>query len=112
MKGTIKSKEDVERLFSQGRRSTSSSMTILVCENEVETIGRCAFIAGKKLGPAPFRSRCKRVMREVARSLGAPWKGFDVAFLARKPVAYKRHEEIVEQTRKGLLKLGVMDERR
>lgn len=112
MKGTIKSKEDVERLFSQGRRSTSSSMTILVCENEAGTIGRYAFIAGKKLGPAPFRSRCKRVMREVARSLGAPWEGFDVAFLARKPVAYKRHEEIVEQARKSLLKLGVMDEPR
>lgn len=112
MKGTIKSKEDVERLFSQGRRSTSSSMTILVCENEAGTTGRCAFIAGKKLGPAPFRSRCKRIMREVARNLGAPWEGFDIAFLARKPVAYKGHEEIVEQARKSLIKLGVVDERR
>lgn len=110
MKGTIKSKEDVERLFSQGRRSTSSSMTIIVCESESPNLGRCAFIAGKKLGPAPFRSRCKRVMREVARELGSPWEGYDVVFLARKPVAHENHDEVIRQARKNLTKMGVIHE--
>lgn len=53
MKGTIKSKEDVERLFSQGRRSTSSSMTILVCENEAGTIGDVLLLLAKSLVPLP-----------------------------------------------------------
>lgn len=110
MRGTIKSKEDVERLFSKGRRSTSSSMTIIVCDSESPEIGRCAFIAGKKLGPAPFRSRCKRVMRELARTLGAPWKGYDVVFLARRGVAYGNHDELVGQARKNLVKVGVLHE--
>ncbi len=110
MKGTIKSKEDVERLFSQGRRSTSSSMTIIMCKSDVSDLGRCAFIAGKKLGCAPLRSRCKRVMREVARELGAPWKGYDVVFLARKGVAREGHEEVAKQARRSLVKLGVINE--
>ncbi|MEI3376941.1 MAG: ribonuclease P protein component [Coriobacteriales bacterium] len=111
MKGTIKSKEDVERLFSQGRRSTSSSMSIIVGKSGSPNLGRCAFIAGKKLGPAPFRSRCKRVMREVARSLGAPWNGYDIVFLARKSVAYEDHEEVARQARKCLAKMGIIDDR-
>ena len=111
MKGTIKSKEDVERLFSRGRRSTSSFMTILVRENTSSIQGRCAFIAGKKLGTAPLRNRCKRVMREVARNIGAPFEGYDIAFVAKKKVAFEKHEEIMRQARRSLAKLGVMDER-
>lgn len=111
MKGTIKSKEDVERLFSQGRRSTSSSMTIIVAERNNPDNGRCAFIAGKKLGNAPFRSRCKRVMRALAKDLGAPWDGYDVVFLARRGVAFGEHDELVSQARTLLAKLGVVNER-
>lgn len=111
MRGTIKSKEDVERLFSTGRRSISSSMTIIMCESDTSDLGRCAFIAGKKLGCAPLRSRCKRVMREVARELGAPWKGYDIVFLARKGVAHEDHEEVIRQVKRSLAKLGVVDER-
>lgn len=110
MKGTIKSKEDVERLFSRGGRSTSSFMTILVRENTSSIQGRCAFIAGKKLGTAPLRNRCKRVMREVARNIGAPFEGYDIAFVAKKKVAFEKHEEIMRQARRSLAKLGVMDE--
>ena len=96
MKGTIKSKEDVERLFSRGNTSSIQ--------------GRCAFIAGKKLGTAPLRNRCKRVMREVARNIGAPFEGYDIAFVAKKKVAFEKHEEIMRQARRSLAKLGVMDE--
>lgn len=108
MKGTIKSKEDVERLFQTGRRSSSSIMTVLVLENEDAPDGRCAFIAGKKLGCAPVRNRCKRVMRELARALGAPWKGYDVAFIARSRIAHEKHEKALAQTSKLLSKLGVL----
>lgn len=111
MRSTIKSKKDVERLFSRGRRSTSSSMTVLVGKSDTPNVGRCAFIAGKKLGSAPLRSRCKRVMREVARELGAPWRGYDVVFLARKSVAYENHDEVVRQAKKNLARLGIVDER-
>lgn len=111
MKGTIKSKEDVERLFSQGRRSTSSSMTIIVAKGSNPNRGRCAFIAGKKLGNAPFRSRCKRVMRVLAKDLGAPWNGYDVIFLARRGVAFGTRDELTSQAQNLLVKLGVVDER-
>lgn len=109
MKGTIKSKDDVERLFRKGRRSSSYLMTVLSAPaSEIDGLGRCAFIAGKKLGPAPVRNRCKRVMRHVAAELGAPWVGYDVAFIAHRGVATASHEECVEAMRKLLQKAGIL----
>lgn len=108
MRGTIKSKEDIERLFQAGRRSSSSSLTIIALENPASKKGRCAFIAGKKLGNAPFRNRCKRVLRQTAQNLNAPFEGFDVVFMARRSAATKDHEKIEQEARFLLSKLKVM----
>lgn len=84
-------------------------MTILASPvpDSVAQQGRCAFVAGKKLGVAPFRNRCKRVMREAARGLGAPWSGYDVVFNARRKVAVAPHDQLVRVMRKQLAELGV-----
>lgn len=76
--------------------------SVLLLPNENNQWGRCAFIAGKKLGTAPVRSRCKRVMRAAARELGAPWSGYDVVFIARRRVSYAPHDAVVAQFRKML----------
>lgn len=109
MKGTIKSKDEMERLFRTGRRSSSYLMAIIVSvEDAPVEEGRCAFVAGKKLGKAPLRSRCKRVMREASRELGAPWEGVDVVFIARRRIAHARHGKVLAQMRKQLGELGVL----
>lgn len=110
MRGTIKKKEDIERLFQSGRRSSSSSMTIIVLENSEQEKGRCAFIAGKKLGNAPFRNRCKRVLRQAARNIGAPIPGYDIVFMARRSAATKDHEKIEAEAKRLLGKLRIIDE--
>lgn len=111
MKGTVKSKDDMERLFREGRRSSSYLMTVLVMPSPTanDGIGRCGFIAGKKLGVAPLRSRCKRVMREVARELGGPWNGYDVVFIAKRKAATANHQKLVKDARRQLEGLGVLN---
>lgn len=108
MRGTIKSKDEMERLFREGRRSSSYMLSVLVLPSP-RPQGRCAFVAGKKLGPAPVRNRCKRVMREVARELGSPWEGHDVVFVARRKVATARHEKVCAEARRQLSKVGVLE---
>ena len=107
MKATIKSKSDIERLFEKGRRSSSYSFIIIEYKNMKEDGGRCAFIAGKKLGCAPLRSRCKRVMREIARELGGPWDGHDVIFIARKSVATGDYRKLLSKAKGQLKELGI-----
>lgn len=100
----------MERLFREGRRSSSYLLTVLSVDGAcAEGRGRCAFIAGKKLGPAPLRNRCKRVMRECARELEAPWVGHDVAFVARRKIATAPHENVVKAMKKQLADLGVVE---
>ena len=82
--------------------------SMLVLPGEANQRGRCAFIAVKKLGVAPVRSRCKRVMRAVAQELGAPWSGYDVVFIARRRVSYAPHDAVVAQFRKMLEEQGVL----
>lgn len=110
MKGTIKSKDEMERLFRAGRRSSSYLMAVIVSpEVSPAESGRCAFVAGKKLGKAPLRARCKRVMRATSRELGAPWDGTDVVFVARRKIAHARHDKVLAQMRKQLQELGVLE---
>ena len=106
MKGTVKSKEDVERLFRKGRRSSSYLMMVLCIDTD--TPGRMAFIAGKKLGCAPVRNRCKRVLRAAARELGGPWEGRDIAFIARRKVAFSDYDAVVASMRKQLEGVDVL----
>lgn len=108
MKGTIKRKEDIERLFQTGRRSSSFFVTVIEIANDDSSLGRCAFIAGKRLGSAPVRSRCKRVMREVAREIGAPWQGHDIVFIARRKLISARHDDLVKRIEKQLQELDVV----
>ena len=55
MRGTVKSKDDMERLFREGRRSSSYLMNVIVAPAAgTNPQGRWAFIAGKKLGVVPI----------------------------------------------------------
>ena len=106
MKGTVKAKDQVERLFQRGRRSSSYLVTVIALDRKDEA-GRCAYIAGKKIGSAPVRNRCKRVLREAAREIGAPWEGKDVAFVARRAVAHEERGKLIRVLVKQLGEVGI-----
>ena len=97
MKGTIKSSEEISELFKTGKRVDHRALIALIAEtnNKRGLSGRVAFIAGKKLGSAPQRSRAKRVLREAARRKGAPWEGFDVVLIAKNTTLTASFQEIL-----------------
>ena len=97
MKGTIKAKDDVEKVFSHGTRVNTKYVLLIIDKQPLERglNGRVAFIAGKKLGSAPKRSYSKRVMRHAAQLIGAPWSGYDVIFVAKKPILNCNFKKLV-----------------
>ena len=99
----------MERLFREGRRSSSYLLNVLLLPSPSgdANVGRMGFIAGKKLGDAPYRCRCKRVMRAAAAELGGPWPGLDVVFVARHKVGRANHDKVLKEMRKCLDGLGV-----
>ena len=82
---TLTSPREIDALFRSGRRGSTRLLVVLVSPTSAaaDPRGGVVFIAGKKLGGAVVRNRCKRVMREAVRRAGGPWPGRDVAVIAR-----------------------------
>ncbi len=81
---TIKSKQEFETVFSQGRRYSHPLVRMTVLRGGEGNQGRIAFVAAKRLGNAVFRNRCKRVLREAARSSELPARGADIILFATR----------------------------
>ena len=80
---TIKSRQDFERAFTQGKRFNHPLIRMVICESISEgDPGRVAFAAAKRLGNAVFRNRSKRVLREAARACGLPAANKEIILFA------------------------------
>ena len=80
---TIKSKQDFEQVFTQGKRFNHPLVRMIVCRSlEGGGAGRVAFAAPKRIGNAVVRNRSKRVLREAAHALEFPLKGYDIILFA------------------------------
>ena len=103
---TIKSRQEFESVFRQGRRFNSKLVRTSVLRDEEGDLGRVAFVAPKRLGNAVFRNRCKRVLREAARSCELPRDGFDVILFATGKTATSTPDEVAQSLRVLLKKAG------
>lgn len=110
MKSTIKAGTEISSLFAHGKRFSTPFFTIIVLkqQSQHDLDGRVAFIAGKKSGNAVWRNGAKRRMREIARSYGAPWEGYDVVFLARNPILKASYSKVSNACEKALSKAGLL----
>ena len=108
MKNTIKSNLEVNSIFAEAQRSVQE--TVIVMDNdelpERGSRGRVAYIAGKRLGAAPKRSRAKRVMREAAKKEGAPWPGRRVVLIARERLLSSNISAVQRDIAKALKQLA------
>jgi ribonuclease P protein component len=106
---TLKSPGEIDDLFRSGRRGSTELILVLSLRTPEQRgpEGRVVFVAGKKLGGAVMRNRCKRVLRASTARCGGPWSGFDVAIVARKDAATSSPAELDMCLVSALHKAGV-----
>lgn len=106
---TVKAPSEIDALFKTGRRGSTDFLMVLSTATPPQRgpEGRVVFVAGKKLGGAVVRNRCKRVMREAVRRAGGPWDGLDVALVARVRIATAAPAAIDAALREALRRGGV-----
>lgn len=106
---TLKSPSEIDALFKSGRRGSTDLIVILsaITPTRRGPEGRVVFVAGKKIGGAVMRNRCKRVLREAVRRAGGPWAGWDVALVSRARIASAPPAAIDTALREGMRKAGV-----
>ena len=105
---TIKSRQDFEHVFSQGRRFNHPLIRMTICES----VGEGDSVGAKRLGCAVVRNRSKRVMREAARSCGFPVAGYDIILFATPKTRVSSPQEMDKALRSLMKRAGVAGEER
>ena len=106
---TITSSSDIDALFREGQRAAHPLLVVLEAPTPAgrPAEGRVVFVAGKRIGDAVLRNRCKRVLREAVRRAGGPWPARDMALVARTETATARPEALDAALARALTRLGV-----
>ena len=105
---TLKSRQDFERAFTQGKRYNHPLIRMIMCDAAVEgDPGRVAFVAAKRLGCAVVRNRSKRVLRVAARSCGFPVAGRDVILFATPQTRVSSPADMEAALRKLCRRAGI-----
>jgi ribonuclease P protein component len=85
--------QDFRRVMKLGKRQTSKSFILFLRKNE-NTSHRLGIVAKKEIGPATFRNRMKRYIREFFRLNKNQIKGaFDIIVMIKKGSSFKRYQE-------------------
>jgi len=99
-KERITRSQDFRRVMKKGRRRTSKNFILFIQKNEIP-FHRLGIVVKKETGPATFRNRIKRYVREFFRLHKDRIKGsFDIILLARKECLFNRYEEVEEELRR------------
>ena len=106
---TIKSTREIDALFKEGRRGSSPLLTGLSMPvNERRgPLGRVAVVAGKKLGNAVLRNRCKRVLRAATVRAGGPWPGMDIVLISRAGLPTAPAADVDKGLQEVLRRIGI-----
>lgn len=107
---TVTSATEIDALFKHGKRAGTELLVALTLPTPERRgpSGRVVFVAGKKMGGAVMRNRCKRVLRATVRRAGGPWGAWDVALVARKGAATATPEALDAALSSALRRSGVV----
>jgi ribonuclease P protein component len=90
----LTSANDFKRVRRLGKSYAHPLIVLIVAPNDLEKT-RSGVSAGRSVGNATLRNRAKRQIREIIRPLiDQVQTGWDIVFLARKPIANAEFQEI------------------
>ena len=106
----LRRSSDFQRVRATGRSWTNRLLVLIVSANDLNRV-RVGITASRRVGGAVVRVRARRLVREAVR----PWLrsmcgGWDVVFVARKPLANASYQDVAPAVaqllgRAGLLKV-------
>ena len=91
---------DFRRVMRSGRRRSSRNFKLFIQEGE-NTFHRLGIVVKKEIGPAAFRNRMKRYIREFFRLHKHEMKGsYDVILMIKRGCSLDRYQEAEKELRR------------
>ena len=98
-KERIAQPQDFRKVMRLGRRISSRSFTLFIKKNE-NAFNRLGIVVKKEIGPAAFRNRVKRYVREFFRLHKHKIKNSnDIILMVKKGCSLNRYQEAEEELR-------------
>jgi ribonuclease P protein component len=92
--------QDFRRVMKFGRRISSRSFILFIQKNE-NPFHRLGIVVKKEIGPATFRNRMKRYIKEFFRLHKYHIKGsYDIILMIKKGCSLNRYQEAEEELRR------------
>lgn len=111
-KHRLRANADFRRLRREGRTLVHPLLVLSVLPNDLEC-SRFGFAIGRRIGKAVRRNRIKRRMRESVRGRlqrGEIAEGWDVVFIARRPIQDASFHQVDEAIGLLLRRAGLVGE--
>ena len=106
---SLKKNKDFKNVYSKGKSKASRYLVIYKLENNLN-YNRYGFSISKKIANAVGRNKLKRRLREIIREIEKKEKinlGYDIIFIARKPVVDLDFNELKADSKKLIKKMGL-----
>jgi ribonuclease P protein component len=98
-KERIANPQDFRRVMKSGRRLPSRNFILFIQKSE-NTFHRLGIVVKKEIGPATFRNRMKRYIREFFRLHKHQINGsYDIILMVKKGCSVHRYQEAEEELR-------------
>jgi len=105
----LRSKDRFQQVRRQGRSYKHRLMILVALPNQLP-YSRFGFTASKRIGKAVTRNRARRRMREAVRLRMKEIKpGWDLVFIARKPIVHATFQEIQAATEQLLAQADLLN---
>ena len=106
----VRKNSEFKAIYQDSRSLAAKNMILFVRQREDREL-KIGFSVSKIIGKAHIRNRAKRQMREMVRkNFNHLKEGYEVVFLARKPISTASYQEISRDMVNLLKKSGIWHE--
>ncbi|QTL99871.1 ribonuclease P protein component [Iocasia frigidifontis] len=105
---SLKKNKDFSRVYSRGKSFVTYNLVLYYYPNRLD-YNRIGYSISKKIGNAVVRNKLRRRLKEITRLNSSVKKGYDLIFIARKPVINLQYSGLERDVIKLYKKAGIWD---